>query len=58
MPPIKFQWDRGNEDKNLTKHKITNQESETVFADANRKVKYDEKHSAKEIRYICIGTAI
>ena len=29
--PIQFEWDKGNIDKNLTKHKVTIEEAEQVF---------------------------
>jgi uncharacterized DUF497 family protein len=55
MPPITFQWDKGNESKSVHKHGITNIEAESIFGDGNKKILYDSKHSTNEIRYICIG---
>jgi uncharacterized DUF497 family protein len=51
----KFQWDRGNLQKNLLKHGITNEEAESVFDDELRIITSDLKHSEEEIRYICVG---
>jgi uncharacterized DUF497 family protein len=55
MPPITFHWDKGNESKSEHKHGITNIEAESVFDDPAKKIVYDSKHSAREIRYVCIG---
>lgn len=52
---INFQWDRGNIDKNFTKHNITPNESEEAFLDQNLKTYDDIEHSQKEKRYIAIG---
>ena len=53
--PIQFQWDKGNIDKNLLKHRVANEECEEVFFDENKKLYKDELHSGKEARYILIG---
>jgi len=50
-----FQWDKGNIDKNLLKHGISDQECEEVFFDFNKKILKDVLHSGKEKRYILIG---
>jgi hypothetical protein len=55
MPPVTFQWDKGNESKSNHKHGITNVEAESVFDDPDKKIRYDNKHSVREIRYVCIG---
>jgi len=55
VPPITFQWDKGNENKSVHKQGITNVEAETIFNDPRKKVYYDSKHSSREIRYICVG---
>ncbi|MDX2002092.1 MAG: BrnT family toxin [Chitinophagales bacterium] len=52
---MKFQWDRGNLQKNLLKHGITNEEAESVFDDSRKIIVLDLKHSENETRYICIG---
>lgn len=53
--PIKFQWDKGNQDKNLIKHKVIRQECEEVFFDQNKKMFKDIIHSQNEERHIIIG---
>ncbi len=51
-----FQWDKGNKDKNLKKHKVTNFEAEQVFLNNPLLVEIDEKHSTeKEKRYFVLG---
>ena len=51
-----FEWDRGNEQKNWLKHKVTGEEAEEAFDDKKRLILEDIKHSEKEARYILIGT--
>ena len=53
--PIEFLWDKGNFDKNLSKHNVTNEEIEQVFWDYNKKIYVDHKHSGIEIRHILLG---
>jgi len=53
--PIEFQWDKGNSDKNWTKHKVSNKECEEAFFDNNRKIFKDKLHSGKEERYRIVG---
>lgn len=54
--PIRFEWDKGNIDKNLKKHGVTNEESEEVFSNQTLLVNEDPKHSTKtEKRYYCLG---
>ncbi|MEK9165862.1 MAG: BrnT family toxin [Patescibacteria group bacterium] len=53
--PIQFQWDKGNQDKNLIKHKVIKQECEEVFFDQNKKMFKDAIHSQNEDRHIIIG---
>lgn len=50
-----FQWDKGNIDKNLLKHGISDQECEEVFFDHNKRILKDILHSGKEDRYILLG---
>ncbi|MEI8143502.1 MAG: BrnT family toxin [Candidatus Berkelbacteria bacterium] len=49
-----FDWDAGNIEKNLIKHKITNSESEEVFFNPNL-VLPDDHHSTSEARYFLLG---
>lgn len=53
--PIKFEWDKGNQEKNYKKHEVTINETEEVFFDKNRKISKDILHSKKEDRYLVIG---
>lgn len=53
--PIKFQWDKGNIDKNLVKHAVADEECEEVFFDGNKKIYKDKLHSGAEERHIIIG---
>ncbi len=56
--PIKFEWNKGNVDKNLKKHGIKNEEAEDIFLDELSKILYDERHSIKEKRYLILGKTI
>ncbi len=53
--PLEFQWDKGNTDKNLVKHGITNQEIEEAFLDDQKVIYKDVFHSMKEDRFIVLG---
>lgn len=53
--PLSFEWDKGNIDKNLKRHKVTNQEAEEVFRNKPVYVLEDIKHSLKEKRYMLWG---
>ena len=53
--PIKFDWDEGNLNKNLHKHKITNEESEEIFLNPPITVIEDVKHSLYEPRFTALG---
>lgn len=51
-----FQWDKGNIDKNLQKHGISNNESEQIFFNEPLIVAGDIIHSTSdEIRYFALG---
>ncbi len=53
--PIEFDWDKGNLDKNFTRHKVRNGECEEVFFDSQKRMLRDPLHSGKEKRYIVLG---
>jgi len=53
--PISFEWDKGNIDKNLKKHNVSDKEAEQVFNDESKFIFEDEEHSDKEIRYALFG---
>ena len=53
---LSFEWDKGNEQKNWLKHKVTGEEAEEAFDDVNRMLFEDIKHStSQEKRYILFG---
>lgn len=51
---VKFQWDKGNQDKNL-KHGVENEEIEQTFFDKDKAIAQDVTHSQNEKRFIIIG---
>jgi len=55
IKPVSFQWNTGNIDKNLIKHRVSNEECEEVFFDSSKKVYKDPLHSDVENRFILIG---
>ena len=52
---IKFQWDKGNINKNFYKHSVTDTECEEMFFDQKKIILKDVLHSDKESRYILLG---
>lgn len=50
-----FQWDEGNIDKNLVKHRVTNLECEQIFFNEPLVVVEDLNHSQRERRYYALG---
>jgi len=52
---VGFEWDSGNRDKNLTKHKVVNEECEEIFFDSKKRVLKDILHSGREARYVLLG---
>jgi uncharacterized DUF497 family protein len=53
---ISFEWDKGNEEKNWIKHKVTAEEAEEPFFTEDYVVLEDESHSSEEEkRYIMLG---
>jgi len=56
--PLGFEWDSGNQEKNLVKHQVTNAECEEVFFDPHKRVLKEVLHPGEldgEKRYILIG---
>lgn len=53
--PVVFEWDVGNIDKNLIRHRVRNEECEEAFFDPNKRVLRDALHSEKEKRHILLG---
>lgn len=53
--PVAFEWNKGNIDKNLKKHNMSDKEAEQVFNNESKFIFEDEKHSGKEMRYGLFG---
>lgn len=53
--PIAFEWNKGNINKNLKKHNVTDKETEEVFGNKPLKIFKDIKHSEKEQRFVAYG---
>lgn len=54
--PLSFEWDEGNKDKNVIKHKVQNNETEEVFEN-EPVIIFDESHSQGEDRYLAYGVS-
>ena len=52
---IEFEWDDDKDIENQRKHGISFVEAQYAFADPDRILAVDNKHSAKELRKYCIG---
>ena len=50
-----FDWDKGNLEKNLKYHNVSEREAEEAFFDGNKQEYPDAKHSTKELRKIIVG---
>ena len=50
--PLVFDWDKGNQEKNWIKHKVSHKECEEFFLNNPENVFIDEGHSDKEERFI------
>lgn len=53
--PLKFEWDKGNLEKNWKKHKVHYKEIEEIFFNKPLKIFPDKRHSKKESRYVAFG---
>lgn len=53
--PITFDWNKGNIEKNVDKHNVTNKETEEIFFNKSIKVFEDIKHSQVEERFVALG---
>ena len=53
--PAEFEWNEGNQNKNLHKHGVENQEIEEAFFNLPILVSPDLGHSGKESRYLVLG---
>jgi len=52
---IEFDWDKGNRDKNLKIHNVSDEECEEIFFDPHKKILKDTLHSINEKRHILLG---
>jgi len=55
MVKMTFEWDNKKAESNLTKHKISFEEAQTVFFDSNARMIFDPDHSEQEDRFILLG---
>lgn len=53
--PLQFEWDKGNIDKSLKKHGVTNDEAEQVFISKPIILLESERPLTKENRYMVLG---
>lgn len=56
--PLEFEWDAGNREKNLLRHRVTNAECEEAFFDPHKRILKETLHvtgASQERRYILIG---
>lgn len=53
--PIAFEWNKGNINKNLKKHNVTDREAEEVFRNKPLFINKDTRHSDKEARFQALG---
>ena len=54
---LKFEWDPKKAARNLRKHGVSFEEAASVFNDLLATVYEDPDHSARERRYLTIGTS-
>lgn len=52
---LEFEWNKGNIEKSLKQHDVTDKEAEEAFFDRDKQEYPDPKHSEKEIRKIIVG---
>ena len=50
-----FEWDANKAAANYEKHGVSFEEAIRAFLDPKRKIRLNEKHSADEMRYYCLG---
>ncbi len=56
--PATFIWDKGNEEKNWVRHKVSIRECEEVILSNETLYYEDAKHSVSELRYIGFGSTL
>ncbi len=52
---LEFEWDKNKAKLNFDKHRVSFEESKTVFRDFNADIFDDERHSTTEKRELIIG---
>lgn len=52
---MNFEWDENKNLLNTEKHGISFKEAIKAFGNPKRKVRFNKKHSAIEMRYYCLG---
>ncbi|MFH1759606.1 MAG: BrnT family toxin [bacterium] len=52
---MKFEWDDIRNLVNIEKHGVSFEEAMQAFIDPKRKIRLNQKHSANEMRYYCLG---
>ena len=55
MDEIKFSWDARKAKQNIKRHKVSFEETSTVFFDENARLIHDPDHSAEEDRFFLLG---
>lgn len=65
MTPVRFQlgdlrftWDADEYEANIEKHGVTFEEAATTWIDARAIERFDEEHSAREDRWLRIGSSL
>lgn len=53
--PVAFDWDKGNTNKNLHRHNVSDKEAEEVFSNEPMRIFEDIKHSQLEQRFVAYG---
>jgi uncharacterized DUF497 family protein len=54
---LEFEWDPKKAASNLRKHRVSFEEAASVFSDLLATVYEDPDHSAREKRYLTVGTS-
>jgi hypothetical protein len=52
---MRFGWDEEKNQANSSKHGVTFEEAMKAFADPDRKIRFNSRHSAEELRCFCLG---
>ena len=52
---LQFEWDQNKNEINRKKHRVSFEEAQTVFYDANGILISDPEHSESEVRFVLLG---